>query len=81
MAGAQETELTPAPWAGKAAWSKLLSLNSTTETLPSEEAHASRQPDSWGDQETMLTEALCRAKSKMRCHEPCCSRQMKTLPS
>lgn len=81
VAGAHDTELTPRPWAGKVVCSKLLSLNSRTETLPSEEAQASRQPDSWGDHETMLTEALCRAKSKIFCHAPCCSRQMKTLPS
>lgn len=81
VAGAQETELTPRPCAGKMTLEKLLSLNSRTETEPSEEAQAKRQPDSWGDHDTMLTEALWRAKSKMRCHWFDCSRQMNTLPS
>jgi hypothetical protein len=63
-AGAQETELTPRPCAWTVTWSMaLLSLNSSTETLPSEEAQASRQPASWGDQDTVLTEALCRGNS------------------
>lgn len=46
VAGAQETELTPRPWAGNVTWSTLLSLNSSTLTLPSEDAQARRQPAS-----------------------------------
>jgi hypothetical protein len=61
--GAQLTLLTPMPWAWKILWSMLLSLNSSTDTLPSEEAQASRQPDSWGAQESVLTDAVCSAKS------------------
>jgi len=49
--------------------------------MPSEEAHASKQPDSCGDQEMMFTDAVCRAKSKTLVHVVPCSRQMKTLPS
>ncbi len=69
------------PCAGKILWSMLLSLNSRTDTFPSEEAQASKQPDSCGDQEIMLTDAVCRAKSKTFVHVEFCSRQMKTLPS
>lgn len=79
--GAQETELTPIPCAGKILWSILVSLNSRTETLPSLDAHANRQPDSWGDQEIMFTDAVCRAKSNTLVQAVPCSRQMKTLPS
>lgn len=45
-AGAQLTALTPSPWAGKILGSQLPSRNSSTLTLPSEDAHASRHPDS-----------------------------------
>jgi hypothetical protein len=69
------------PCAWKILWSMLLSLNSRTETLPSEDAHANKQPDSWGDQEMMFTEAVCRAKSKTLVQVEPDSRQMKTLPS
>jgi hypothetical protein len=62
-AGAHETLLTPLPHAWKIWCVHALSLNSRTETLPSEEAHARRQPASWGAQETRLTEAVCRATS------------------
>ena len=68
IAGAQLTALTPSPCAGKILCSQLPSLNSRTLTLPSEDAHARRQPLSCGDQETMLTEAVCRAKSATFCH-------------
>ncbi len=59
----------------------LLSLNSRTETLPSDEAQASRQPDSCGDQEIMFTDAVWRAKSKTFVQVVPVSRQMKTFPS
>lgn len=58
IAGAQLTALTPRPCAGKIWCSQLPSLNSSTLTLPSDDAHASRQPLSCGDQDTMLTEAV-----------------------
>ena len=45
-AGAHETLLTPEPQAWKIWCVQLVSLNSRTETLPSEEAHARRQPAS-----------------------------------
>lgn len=80
-AGAQLTELTPNPCAGKIWCSQLPSRNSSTLTLPSDEAHASRQPDSCGDQLTMLTEAVWSAKSATFCHCEFCSRQIRTLPS
>lgn len=57
------------------------SLNSSTETLPSDEAQARRQPQSCGAQESRFTEAVCSANSKTRAHCPFCSRQMRTLPS
>jgi hypothetical protein len=59
----------------------LLSLNSSTLTLPSEDAHANKQPDSCGDQEMMFTDAVCSAKSKTFVQVLPDSRQMKTLPS
>ena len=45
-AGAQLTAFTPNPCAGKIWCSQLPSLNSSTETWPSEEAQARRQPSS-----------------------------------
>ena len=57
--GAQLTELTPIGCAWKIWWLQLLSLNSSTETLPSEEAHARRQPASCGAQLTRFTLAVC----------------------
>jgi hypothetical protein len=62
-AGAQETLFTPEPQAWKIWCVQALSLNSRTETLPSEEAQASRQPASCGAHATWLTEAVCRATS------------------
>jgi hypothetical protein len=62
-AGAHDTLFTPLPQAWKIWCDQALSLNSSTETLPSEEAHARRQPASWGAQATMLTEAVCKATS------------------
>ena len=50
-------------------------------TLPSELAHANRQPDSWGDQETMLTDAVCKEKEATTVQVEAVSRQMRTLPS
>jgi hypothetical protein len=47
-AGAHDTLFTPLPQAWKIWCVHALSLNSSTETLPSEEAHARRQPTSWG---------------------------------
>ena len=46
VAGAQETPLAPMPCAGKILCDQELSANSSTETAPSDEAHARRQPDS-----------------------------------
>ena len=63
--GAQLTELTPIGCAWKIWWLQLLSLNSSTETLPSEEAHARRQPASCGAQLTRFTLAVCCAYSKI----------------
>jgi hypothetical protein len=62
-AGAHDTLLTPLPQAWKICCVHASFLNSSTETLPSEEAHASRQPASWGAQATRLTEAVWRATS------------------
>jgi hypothetical protein len=62
-AGAHDTLFTPLPQAWKIWCDHALSLNSSTDTLPSEEAHARRQPASWGAQATMLTEAVCSATS------------------
>jgi len=62
-AGAQLTLFTPIPCAGNIFSSQLLSLNSSTLTLPSLLAHASRQPVSCGDQATRLTDAVCEAKA------------------
>ncbi len=81
IAGAQLTALAPMPCAGKIWCSQLLSLNSSTLTLPSDEAQARRQPLSCGDQDTMFTEAVCRANSKTLVQSPVCSRQISTLPS
>ncbi|KAL7356763.1 hypothetical protein ACKS0A_06872 [Histoplasma ohiense] len=88
--GAQLTELTPMPCAWNSWCVQLLSLNSSTLTLPSEEAQASRQPLSCGAQEMPLTEAVCREKSKTFVQVlaveaeavlGACSRHMRTLPS
>ena len=62
-AGAQLTLLTPEPHAWNIWCDQLLSLNSRTETLPSDEAQARRQPASCGAQATRFTEAECRATS------------------
>jgi hypothetical protein len=63
MAGAQLTALTPMPCAGKIWWLHVLSLNSRTDTLPSLEAQASRQPASCGAHATRFTLAVWRANS------------------
>lgn len=82
VAGAQLTALTPCPCAANIWCVQFPSWNSRTDTCPSEEAQASRQPDSWGDQETMFTEAVWRAKLATTVHcELGDSRQMSTLPS
>lgn len=81
IAGAQLTAFTPIACAWKIVWPQLPSLNSSTETMPSEEAQARRQPHSCGDQETMLTEAVCSAKSATLVQTAEASRQMRTLPS
>jgi len=81
IAGAQLTAFTPIACAWKIVCPQLPSLNSSTETMPSEEAQARRQPHSWGDQETMLTEAVCSAKSATLVQTAEASRQMRTLPS
>ena len=63
--GAQLTLLTPNPCAGNIWCVQLPESNSRTETLPSEEAQARRQPDSWGDQERRFTEAVWRLYSNI----------------
>ena len=81
IAGAQLTAFTPMACAWKIVCAQLPSLNSSTETMPSEDAQASRQPHSCGDQETMLTDAVWRAKSATLVQAPEASRQIRTLPS
>lgn len=91
MDGPQLTALQPTPGCAEMmAWSQVLvSLKSSTLTRPSEEAQASRQPTSCGDQESRFTEAVCSAKSIMRVQDDVgegelgvgVSRQMKTWPS
>lgn len=88
--GAQLTALTPIPCAWKIWCVQLLSRNSSTLTLPSEEAQARRHPASCGAQETIFTEAVWREKSKTRLQAlppegevalASCSRHINTLPS
>lgn len=77
------------PCAWKSWCVQLLSRNSSTLTLPSDEAQASRQPLSCGAHDTTLTDAVCSEKSKTLLHElpetvgapEDCSRQIRTLPS